>query len=295
MRSSDFGGQARWHNAFREWAAEELGDTRQVYARRADAPEEAPLVYMPDGEAHRLREAAKSGVLICPVPECPSKRLTTCAYREKRDHFRHVGPRPSHTHRRSYMQLTTHSMLRHWAADQDQVIELGEPEMDGDSFEIEGISLILVAHLDDGSEVALCYVDKRLGADAWEECHDFLRELGLVGAWIFSLTKTYFALPNQADPIADRNNLILDKPIYERMRKRGSWPLLLNLEEKEWANLLVPGGSRAENLGFSPPDLDHVVHVVPNRLADCRLCPYGIETPAINEWILRKSSHNKRS
>jgi hypothetical protein len=186
-------------------------------------------------------------------------------------------------------------MLRHWAADQDQVIELGEPEMDGDSFEIEGISLILVAHLDDGSEVALCYVDKRLGADAWEECHDFLRELGLVGAWIFSLTKTYFALPNQADPIADRNNLILDKPIYERMRKRGSWPLLLNLEEKEWANLLVPGGSRAENLGFSPPDLDHVVHVVPNRLADCRLCPYGIETPAINEWILRKSSHNKRS
>jgi len=186
-------------------------------------------------------------------------------------------------------------MLRDWVAGQDRVVDQGRPVIRGVPLELDKVSFILVARLDDDSGVALCYVDKRLGADAWEEHHDALRRLGFTGAWIFALTKTYFALPNQADQVAEGTNLILDKPIYERMRKRGSWPLLLNLEEREWANLLVPGGSRAENLGFSRPDLDHVVHALPNPLADSRLCPYGIETPAINEWILRESSRNKHS
>lgn len=294
MGNSDFGGQARWHNAFRAWAAAELGDPRQVYARRADAPEDAPLVYMPDGEAHRFREDAKSGTLVCPVPECPSKRLTTCAYREKRDHFRHVQ-KPDQKkypwHDPNYVRLTTESLLRNWMVAQDQVVEVGEATIIDEDGK-ERVSFMLVADLDDGSQVALCYVDKKLGADAWEEHHDVLRSEGLVGAWIFALTKTYFALPNQADPMADRKNLILDRPIYERMRRRGSWPLLLNPEEKEWANLIVPGRSRAKNLGFSPPDLDHVVHLAPSRLAEGRLCRYGIETPAISEWILRESSRN---
>lgn len=293
MRSSEFGGQARWHNAFRAWAGAELGDSRQVYARRAGSAPEEPLVYMPDGEAHRFREDARSGALICPVPNCPSNKLTTCAYSDKRDHFRHLQKPDKEKfpgHDPSYMRVATQSLLRDWATDQDQVVKVGKPEMNGAPFKILGVSFILVACLDDGSEVALCYVDKRLGADAWEERHDFLRSLGLGVAWIFALTKTYFSLPNPADPVAeDRKNLILDKPIYKQMRRRGSWPLLLSLEQKEWANLLVPHGSRAKNLGFPPPDLDRVMHLAPSLLAESRLCPYGIETPAINEWILRKS------
>jgi hypothetical protein len=141
--------------------------------------------------------------------------------------------------------------------------------------------------------VALCYVDKQLGADAWENHDDVLRSKGLVGAWIFALTKSYFALPKPADPMADEGkNLILDKPIFKRMRQRGSWPLLLNLNQEEWASVIVPGRSRARNLGFSPPDLDRVVHLAPSRLAESRLCPYGIQTPAVSEWILRESSRN---
>jgi hypothetical protein len=261
-----------------------LGDPRQVYARRAGAPPDDPLVFMPDGEAPCFREDAKSGVLICPVPECPSPELTTCAYTEKRDHFRHVeAPKNDPEHNPSYMRLATQNLLRDWADGQDQVKVSGG--------EMDGVSFILIAGLDDGSEVAICYVDKQLGADAWEERHDFLRSEGLVGAWIFALRRTYFALPDPADPGAeDRTDLILDKAIYRRMRKRGSWPLLINLEREEFANLLVAGGNRAKNLGFVPPGLDRVVHLAPARLADCRLCPYGIATPAITEWILRQSS-----
>lgn len=293
MRDPAFGGQARWHNAFREWAQAELGDPRQVYARRASAPPEERLVFMPDGEARQFREAAKSGALICPVPECPSDKLTTVACEDKRDHFRHVRkPDKFSEHDPSYMRIATQSLLHHWAIDQDQVVEVYEASMqykDG----VERVSFILTAVLDDGSKVALCYVDKQLGADAWEVHNDVLRSKGIAGAWIFALTKTYFDLPDSTDPLAeDRMGLILDKAIYRRMRKRGSWPLLLNLEEKEWANILVPGGSRAENLGFAPPSLDRVLHLVPFQLADCRLCPYGIETPAIDEWVLGKSSSN---
>lgn len=293
MGGADFGGQARWHNAFREWAEAELGDSRQVYARRADAAEDAPLVFMPDGEAHRFREAAKSGALICPVPGCPSKKLTTCAYREKRDHFRHMqkpDKKKYSWHDPSYVRLATESLLRHWMAGQDQVVEVRAATIkykDGK----EPISFILVAGLSDGSKVALCYVDKRLGADAWEELDDVLRSKGLVGAWIFAPTETYFALPKPADSNAEEGkNLILDKPIYRRMRRRGSWPLLLNLDKEEWGNVVVPGRRRAAALGFSLPDLDHVAHLALSQLAKSRLCSYGIATPAITEGVLRKSS-----
>lgn len=240
---------------------------------------------MPDGEAPRFRDAATSGVLICPVPKCPSPKLTTCAYSDKRHHFRHIqAPKNDPEHNPSYMRLATQSLLRDWLADQDEVVEVREVEMDG-------VSFILVACLANGSEVALCHVDKQLGADAWEERHDFLRSRDLAGAWIFALRKTYFDPPDPADPVAgDRRDLILDKAIYRRMRKRGSWPLLINLEQKKLANVLKPGGGPATRLGFLPPDLDRVVHFAPVRLAVCGLCPYGIETPAIDEYILRESS-----
>lgn len=283
MSGSEFGGQARRHYEFRQWAEAALGDPRQVYARKAGAPPDDPLVFMPDGEASRFRDDAKSGVLVCPVPGCPSPELTTRSYEDKRDHFMHVRAPADQQHSRSYARLATKSLLGDWVADQDQVVEVSGASMDGVSFIVE-------ARLGDGIKVALCYVDKQLGADAWEERHDYLRSIGLVGVWIFALTKTYFALPDPADPIAeDRDDLILDKPIYRRMRKRGSWPLLINLEEEEWANVLKPGGGPALRLGFELPDLDRVLHLAPSRLAEGRLCPYGIETPAINEYILRES------
>jgi hypothetical protein len=147
------------HEEFREWAEAALGDPRQVYARKAGAPPDDPLVFMPDGEAPRFREAAKSGALICPVPECPSPGLTTRASWDRRDHFMHVEAPGGKTHSEIYTRLATKHLLRDWAENQRPVDEVLEAKMDG-------VSFILVACIGDEKKVALCYVDKKLGADA---------------------------------------------------------------------------------------------------------------------------------
>lgn len=265
-----------------------LGDTRQVYAREADASPEDRLVFMPDGAALRFREAARSGALICPVPGCSSPKLTTRASEDRRHHFMHVKVPDDPTHSRRYRKLATRRLLREWALGQDQVVELLK-EAEG-----EGIWATVFA-LSDGSKVALCYVDKKLGADVWEERNHTLRSYGYATAWIFALRKMYFALPDPAEPEAEeRKDLILDQPIYKRMRQRGAWPLLINVERQEFANVFKPGGGPARRLGFAPPDLDRVQHLTVHGLADCRLSKYGIETPSIDEHTLRMGRDNWR-
>lgn len=286
MSSSGFDGQAMRHDEFREWAEAELGDARQVYAREAGAPLDHPLVFMPDGEALEFREAAKSGALICPVPKCPSPGLTTRGSEDRRDHFMHVTAPGGKAHNITYMKLATKHLLRDWAEGQRRVVEVRETKMDR-------VSFILVAFLDDGSKVALCHVDRQLGADAWEECNRVIRSEGLAAAWIFSPRKTYFAPPDPAEPGAeDRTDLIIDRLIYRRMREKGSWPLLINLEREELANVFKPGGKPAERLGFAPTGLDRVQHFAVSGLAACWLCPYGVATPAIGEGTLRAGRNN---
>ena len=291
MSGSEFGEQAMRHSEFREWARAALGDPRQVYARNADAPLEDPLVFMPDGEALRFRQRARSGSLICPVPGCPSPKLTTRGSETRRDHFMHVHAPADPMHSRRYSRLATQRLLRDWAAGQRRVVELREDRV------VAGVPITALARLDDGSAVALCYVDTKLGADAWEEHNYALRSRGMGVAWIFALRKMYFAPPDPAEPVVedpDRTDLILDQPIYARMRWKGSWPLLINLERQELGNVIKPGGKPAKRLRFAPPVSNRVQHFAVSGLADCRLCPYGIATPAINEYTLRLSSENWR-
>jgi len=277
------------HSEFREWANAALGDPRQVYAREAGAPLDDPLVFMPDGAALQFREAAQSGDLICPVPGCPSPKLTTRGSETRRDHFMHVHAPADPEHNRSYTRLATQRLLRDWAEGQDRVVDVHEAEVDG-------ISITLLVRLSNGSKVALCYVDTKLGADAWEERNDFIRSKGLAVAWIFALRRMYFATPDPAEPVVEDPNrtdhLILDQPIYARMRRTGSWPLLINLERQEIGNVIKPGGSPAKRLGFEPPVSNRVQHFTAYGLSVCRLCPYGIATPAIKEYTLKLSSDN---
>lgn len=286
--------QAMGHAEFREWAEAALGDRRQVYARKADAPPDHPLVFMPDGEALQFRSTAKSGVLICPVPKCPSPKLITRTYTDKRDHFVHVDAPGGKKHNETYLRLATMHLLRDWAEGQDRVVDVSEMRIKRKDW-MARISFILVARLDDGSHVALCYVDKRLGTDLWDECNAALRSDGLAVAWIFAPRKTYFAPPDPPEPAAeDRADLILDRRIYKKMRQKGSWPLLINQEQQKLANVIKPGGVPAGGLRLSPTGLDRVQHVVVSELANCRLCRYGVATPAIGETTLKKSSGNWR-
>lgn len=63
-------------------------DQRQLYARDTRLSGDAPLRFIREGEAERLRAECRAGDLICPVPGCADPRYTT-AGGTKRDHFRH--------------------------------------------------------------------------------------------------------------------------------------------------------------------------------------------------------------
>jgi len=277
------------HSEYREWAEVALGDSRQVYARKADARPNDPLVFMPDGAALRFREAAKSGALICPVPNCSSPKLTTRGSDDRRDHFVHVRlPENDEDHHQRWATAATHRLLYDWMAGQKHVNGIAEAEM-------KGVAVALVARLDDAAEskVALCYVDTRMGADGWEKRNAEIRSQGLAVAWIFALREQYFSPPDPADPLdRDRTDLIVDRAIYRRMRGRGSWPLLLNLEQQKLANVIKPDGGPAKQLGLPLPQSEPVQHFVANDLAVCRLCPYGIATPVVGEYFLEKSRNS---
>jgi hypothetical protein len=161
--------------------------------------------------------------------------------------------------------------------------------------QVEGIAVTLIAQLDDGSRVALCYVDMKLGADAWEDLNYNLRSEGLATSWLFALRKMYFASPNPAKPVIEdpgRTDLILDQPIYRRMRWKGSWPLIVNLERQELGNVVKPGGKPAKRLSLLPPSSNRVQHFVAYSLSHCRLCCDGIETPGIPASTLHLSRNN---
>lgn len=275
------------HSEFREWAEAALGDPRQVYAREKDAPSDAPLVFMPDGQAEAFRDRAQAGELICPVPGCPSPGLRTRGG-TRRHHFMHVKAPSDPLHSRRYTRLATRRLLLDWALEQPSVTEV----IDG---QIEGAAITLIVDLDDGSRIALCYVDMKLGADAWEELNYDLRDEGFATSWIFALRKMYFAPPDPAAPVVEdpeRTDLILDQPIYKRMRWKGSWPLIINLERGELANIVKPGGGPAARLGLQPPSSNRVQHFAAYPLSRCRICPDGIATPGIPARTLHLARDN---
>lgn len=277
------------HSEFREWSNAALGDPRQVYARQADASSDAPLVFMPDGQAEAFRCQAQAGTLICPVPGCPYPKLSTRGG-ERRDHFFHVKAPADPLHSRRYSRLATRRLLLDWALNQTCVTEVVDDQVDG-------VAITLNVHLDDGSRVALCYVDMKLGADAWEDLNYGLRSEGFAVAWIFALRKMYFGPPDPAEPVVedpDRTDLILDQPIYRRMRWKGSWPLIVNLERQELGNVVKPGGGPAKRLGLLLPSSNRVQHFVAYPLSRCHLCPDGIATPGIPTRILSLARDNWR-
>jgi hypothetical protein len=245
---------------------------------------------MPDGHADELRADAHAGRLICPVPGCPSPLLTTRGPLERRHHFvhRHAPEDPGHA--RAYSRRVAQHLLRDWASALDPRLTVSTDETIADTD-----TTVLVTS-PTGRRLAICFVDGRLGADAWEHDHHTLRAAGVIDAWIFGLRRMFFcppdpdrkAGPNSA-PARDRQrgDLVLDRALYRRMRSRYVWPLLLSPERQQVANLILPG-PLAHRLGITPPaSREGVLHLVPHPLADCRLCPHGIATPAAGEAELR--------
>jgi len=271
------------HSEFADWAGLQLGDTRQVHARDSREPPDAPLVFMPDGEARQFRADAQAGHLVCPVPGCPYPKLTTRHADDRRDHFVHThAPELEHP---DFRAAVTQQMLHRWAVNLDPTFEA----LDGQT--IAEVPISVLVRLPTGSRVALCYSAGVLGAEAWQEQHAALERAGVAGVWMFPPRHWYFARPkpDPAPPGDDNGGLIVDRRLFKVMRRNGSWPLIINIEREQVANLIVPGKAIAGRLHMPEPRLvEDVVHVVVSPLARCSLCPDGFVTLAVNENDLKK-------
>lgn len=291
--------RAMRHTDFQEWADVNLGDTRQVYARDRRLPADAPLVYMPDGEANRFHEDALEGHLICPVPGCPAPRLTTRHSDSRRDHFAHM-PNSGISGHANYQEFVVGELLRHWIAEQAGIELLNhEPEPDS--------PVTILTRLDSGKELAVCYVRKTLGVDAWIQHRSELEREGIASAWIFAPSKRYRSLPksdSHSPPPSERDDdsegefaslLIRDIALFKMMRRCGCWPLLINTETQELVNLLVPGYATATRLGLHSDFAEGVLHAVASPLESCRICEDGIECkPIVYAGSLKKIRQNGR-
>lgn len=270
------------HSEFKEWAEANLGDSRQVYARDRRLPDDARLVYMPEGAAAAFYADAKAGHLICPVPGCPSTDLSTRGPGSRRHHFFHLKAPRNAKHNRDYERLVVQGLLHDWAEAQPLSSGVWLDE------EVGGVPVSLLVELTTGARVALCYVDHRLGADDWLERHDTITGHGIADSWLFA-PRPIFLAPPQPDPgLPDpEEGVVLDRPVFKKMRGHSTWPLIINAEREEVANLIKPGGGPARRLRLPAPySPEGVLHAVVSPLSRCRLTEYGIASPAIGAGVL---------
>lgn len=263
----------------RDWASTGLGDVRQVHARDVSAHRDAPLVFMPDGHAGRFAQAAQEGRLVCPVPGCTDPRLST---RRGRDHFVHSHA-PEHRHGDCGPEMIR-QLLHRWAVGQDYCFEV----VDGAT--VAGVPTTVLVRLTSGRQVALCCTNGELGVEAWQRQHVALERAAIAGVWLFPPRQPWFAEPNARSALAakDAEGAIRDVPLFKAMRREGSWPLIVNIEQEELANLVVPGRKVAKQLDLPrPPFAGQVLHVIVSPLTSCKLCDDGIATTAVNMWHLR--------
>lgn len=270
------------HDEFKEWAEANLGDNRQVYARDARLSGDAPLVYMPDGSAKQFYDDAKAGHLVCPVQGCPSTELSTRGPLTRRHHFFHVVAPPDRNHNRAYERLVVQTLLHDWAAGQDMWAGSWLDQ------EVGGVPVSLLIELKTGGQLAICYVDQRLGADAWSDSHHAITAEGVVDSWIFA-PRPMFLKPPEPDPgpTEPEEGVVVDRPVFKRMRGSSSWPLIINADRRQLVNLIKPSGGPARRLRLAEPySPERVLHAVVSSLDQCRLTEFGIATPAIGRGTL---------
>jgi len=281
------------HAGYREWAIEALGDERQVYAHSTTSGPAAPLVFLPPGAAAEFREAARRGELVCPVPGCPSPALTTRGPRSRRHHFVHLEAPPGAEHQRVYVRHVATELIVEWvhSAHPKSTVETDAT--------VAGIDIAVLVTGPHGKRFAVMFVDHRLGADGWWDTDYKLRRASLVRGWIFA-SRQFLRYPQPSpdarpgDPAVidrDRGDIVLDRPVFRAMRAEGQWPLVLSIDRREVANLVVPDGAVARRLELRrPASRERVLHLVLSALADCRLGLHGIETPAVGASVLAAPS-----
>jgi hypothetical protein len=267
-----------------------------VYARSTTLAD-TPLVFMPENEAPRFRAAARSGELVCPVPGCPSPQLTTRGPSSRRHHFVHTQAPNDPDHQRAYVRRVATELLVAWIRDRHPSSTVETDVL------VAGITVTALVTGPKQDRFAVMFVDRRIGVDTWWSTDAALERAGVLRGWIFA-PRLFLRYPQPSrdagaeDPALidrERGDVVLDRALFREMRAEGQWPLLLNINTREVANLVAPAGRVARALGLKPPASgDRVQHLVPSPLRECQLCRDGIATAPIGAEVLAAPRHDKQ-
>lgn len=234
------------------------GDVRQVWARTTEHP--PGLLYLPDGGVtDEVRARAKSGALLCPLPDCPAPEFIARGRELRRHHFAH-HPGTSAAHKPIDVWLHAASAaLSRWAAQRypdavdATVIEPGTVELRS-------------AETGTARTVTVIYERRSLPVVEPEDAHI------LIGHDV-SLLNNPAPLDSHPGTYTCGRNAAVDRAIARR-----GYALVLNPQENRVATIalvsrlghLLPAGA---NTGAAP------YLIVVDDLDDCQLSADGIITP----------------
>jgi competence protein CoiA-like protein len=161
------------------WCASERA---QVYARDDRLQEDAPLVYLPRGGADAVRQDARDGHLICPLPECNERRLIVRAG-TRRDHFaHHHAPTQAHAPE-SVMHLQGKAMIASWLRGLfGGRLKVGLEVPIGDRARVADV---LAVSPTSGERMAFEVQYAAITVEEWEARHADYQSRGIVDVWLW--------------------------------------------------------------------------------------------------------------
>lgn len=176
-------------------------DQRQLYARDTRLSGDAPLRFIREGEAERLRAECRAGDLICPVPGCADPRYTT-AGGTKRDHFRHRSLAGGVHAPETYFHFTGKHIVGEWARRQhpEAAVNVDDHHVRSDT----GVTQVpdVLVKFPDGRRFAFEIQYAPMTIDEWRRRHDGYRQQDIVDIWLWGHERRYLRpARNHADRI----------------------------------------------------------------------------------------------
>jgi Competence protein CoiA-like family len=237
-------------------------ERRQLFARDARLPADAPLVFMPEGGADSVRQDCRDGYLVCPVPDRPNPRYIARGG-SRRHHFAHHGGAGGHAPERYF-----HQVGKRLVAD---LIRKRQPRAE---VVLEGrvengqVADVLARSPATGRRYAFEVQYSPLTVEEWRARHDGYRALGIVDTWLFGHIRPHLRrVPG--------SGLIAVSPLLAEVFREGLAVLFLNPDEQTVGTALLgshlatlDGSGELRGLPGEAPPLGTALAVEPLGIAD---------------------------
>jgi hypothetical protein len=249
-------------------------DRRQLYARDLRLPDDAALVYLPEGEADGFRQDCRAGHLVCPLPDCPDRRYIARGG-SRRHHFAHYGGAGGHAPERYF-----HLVGKQLVADFVRERHTGAEVVVECRVENGQVADVLARSPDSGRRYAFEVQYSPLTVDEWRARHESYRSLGIVDTWLFGHTRPHLR------PVGG-TGLIVVSPLLEAVFRADLPVLFLNPDERTFGTALLrsqlaacaEAGELPHGVTVGAPPLRARLAVEPRSLTD--VDGRGVQTAAL--------------